>query len=314
MSKAGSSKPEGEPTALTKRPRTEVMLKTTRVSGLYVQIYDHHRPWSLATHRWHLVDSQCFNVTINEQHLMGFNIVSFGSESAREHFTIIPYGPDGLKCTDRDGCGGAVQRGQALRWKCNCLLHFECGPVCADVMVVFIESKERIDGMLHVEKIVRTMFHVVGDDDITEPCWLQGSIEQNQRDISKHHAAEASKEIVQLKLEYQNMKQLMQAQTDRTQQQLQVYKESMEAITKIATCSICIQLMPEKKPGMLAECGHYICAGCHEDYYHGIGPYEAAQCSVCHVAVGPKQNWQKFFCMTGVVEAIKKTITVEEVD
>ena len=312
MSKAGSSKPEGEPMALTKRPRTEVMIKFTRASGLYVQIYDHHRPWSLATHRWHLVDSQCFNVTISEQHMMGFNIVSFGSESAREHFTIIPYGPDGLRCTDRDGCGGAVQRGQALRWKCNCLLHFECGPVRADVMVVFIESKEPLDGVMQIEKIVRAMFHVVGDDDITEPCWLQGSIEQNQRDISKHHAAEASKEIVQLKLEYQNMKQLMQAENDRTQQQLQVYKKSIEAITEIAKCSICKDLMSDKKPGMVAPCGHFVCAGCHVDYFHALGN-NSARCDTCFTTT-PKGVWQKFFCMTGVVEAIKKTITVEEVD
>jgi hypothetical protein len=55
------------------------------------------------------------------------------------HFNVLPYGPKGMTCTDRDGCGGVVQRGQCLSWKYESLLHVECDTVCADVMVVNID-------------------------------------------------------------------------------------------------------------------------------------------------------------------------------
>ena len=307
--------------AVTKRPRTDDLCKATIASGHVVQMYDHNKPWSLATHAWQVVGPRIFNVKISEEHMVGLNI----SVSGSEHYEVTPYSPTGIKCTDRDGCGGPVRLGDTLQWKCNHLLHFESGPVCADVMVVFLDIKQPQDGTMHIEKLVRLMFQVDGDFDTTEPCWMPGSIEQNQRDCWKHHANEFSKQTLQLKLEYQSMKQLMQteknamqqqmqAEIDRTQKQLQLYKNAVEEITKIATCPVCLELMPEKKPGRLAECGHFVCTGCHEDYYHGIGIYEAPTCSTCQLPAGNKDSWKKFFCMTGVVAAIKKTVPVEELD
>ena len=306
---------------ITKRPRTDDLCKATNARGHFVQIFDHKKPWSLASHPWQLVGPKVFHVKISEEHMTGLNIcVSDG-----EHYEVTPYAPAGTTCTDRDGCGGPVRLGDTLQWKCNHLLHLESGPVSADVMVVFLDIERPVDGMLYIERIVRGMFHVDGDFDTTEPCWKVGSVEQNQRDYWRHNADAYSKQTLQLKLEYQSMKQLMQtemsamqqqmqAEIDRTQQQLQVYKDAIEAITLVAKCPICRGLMSDKKPGMVASCGHFACAGCHEDYYHAIGVYEDPVCSVCQRLVGRKENWQKFFAMTGVVTAIKQTITVEHVD
>ena len=92
---------------------------------------------------------------------------------------------------------------------------------------------------------------------------------------------------------------------DTLQQKLQVYKDAMQAIEKIATCGVCKDLMPETGACMMAPCGHYICTECFNNYFHGLGP-SRPYCSTCS-AYAPKDHWQSFFCMTGIAEAVKKT-------
>lgn len=309
---------------LTKRPRTDSLCKQTTSSGFFVQVYLHNKPWRSSTNPWQFIGQQHFNVKISEN--MGFNIVPPRGTAAADTVTIFPYGPKETKCTSREGCGGIVRIGEALQWKCNQLLHYECDRTAADIMIVCIDIQhiEQTDNANRdLEQAVRAMFFVGGDDDITEPCWKLGSMEKNELVMWKSYSEENSKQTLQQKLDFQNEKQQMQAAHNAVQQQmqaakdamqekLQLYQNAIEAITKIATCPICMELMPEKKPGMLAECGHFICAGCHEDYYHGIGIYEAPTCSTCQLPVGPKDNWKKFYCMTGVVAALKQTVTFHD--
>ena len=110
---------------------------------------------------------------------MGLNV----SVSDWHGYEVTPYGPADIICKDRYGCGGPVQPGNTLQWCCNHSLHYKCGTVTADVMVVYVHDKQAQDGTMHIENIVRTMFQMEGDLDTTEPCWMPGSIEQNQRDL-----------------------------------------------------------------------------------------------------------------------------------
>ena len=288
--------------------------------GLFVQVYQKGKPWSLQLNPWQYIHTPCFNLQLSQEHNMGINICSAYDADDPELVTLLPYGRLPVKCTGRDGCGSVLQRGQALQWKANCLLHFQCGTVSADVMLVRIDLQHvDPDGALDVESIVRAMFLVDGPDNTTEPCWLPASILENHRDSWKHRADEFSKQITQLHVDKQQLHEanlqtiqevtnkldVVKEFTCRLTDKLQVYKDAMLAIEKIATCGVCMELMPEKEACMMAPCGHYICAECFNNYFHGLGA-DRPYCSTCS-AYAPKDHWQSFFCMTGIAEAVKKT-------
>ena len=220
-----------------------------------------------------------------------------------------------------------MRLGDTLQWKCNELLHYESGAVSVYVMLVFIDIKYPLDGIVNVQKIVCDMFQVDADPDIEEPCWMLGSIEHNQRVYYKHEAEALARTTVQLRLQAQNMQLQMQADKDalqaemqalkssceqhleRSRIQLQRYNKAIEAITLVATCGVCNDVVPEKGACMMAPCGHYICAGCFKDYFHAIGN-SRPQCSECN-AYAHKDSWQSFFCMTGIAAAVN---SVKDID
>ena len=306
---------EGDDLAVAKRPRTDDLDTVTKNCGHFVQVHDRNKPWSLATHPWQYVaPGKTFNVKISEQH--GLNIIV----AYKEEYEALPYGPAGMKCTDRDGCGGTVRLGDTLQWKNNCLLHYECGDVSVDVMVVLVFNINAQDNIIRVQNTVCDMFQVDADPDIEESCWMLGSIEHNQRVYYKHEAEALSKQILHITQEYKNMKLQMQANEDALkadmqaandalqadkiamQQQLQRHKQTLENLAKIATCSVCMELMPEKMNCMMAPCGHYQCAACFKDYFHGLGA-SRPQCPVCN-GYSPKTEWVTFFCMSDIAAAI----------
>jgi hypothetical protein len=325
MSKPASLKGAEEPRyAVVKRPRTEDAFLIRASKALFVQVYDHKKAWSLAKYPWLLVEGPFFTLSLSDEHGMGLNIVRMDSG---EHFTVIPYGPEGMQCTDREGCGGVVQRGQKLKWKLNSLLQYECDPVRADIMVVEINLSDAANGCLDIENMVRTKFHVAGDFDTTEPCWLSGSITENHCTSWKHHAQEHKKEALQLyamsnvlQQQIESQRQDMQqergealnalllkhaAEMKAVQDELQLHKTAIEAIKKATTCSYCLKMVPDRGPCMLAECGHFICGGCHNDYFSALG-YDEPKCSECRQVV-PQNTWQTFYGMTAIVAAVKKT-------
>jgi hypothetical protein len=284
---------------LGKRAHTGRLCKRGTESGYYVQIFEHQKPWSLQTHPWRLVEGPYFNVVLNELHGIGINIVPPACVQSNGHINLLPYGPDGMKIMNRDGCGGTVQRGQALQWKCGSLLHCEykskIGLVSADVMIIHVHS---IDDCPVIENFVRALFRVTGDDDITEPSWKLGSMEQNECTYWKNHAAELSKQNEKLQLDTQAM-----------QKQLEMYKDMHETIQKIATCSVCYEPAPVDDPCMLAACGHFTCKGCYIDYYKAIGT-SIPRCTTCQ-QVAHKDTWQVMWCMNSVVAALEKAVPVE---
>jgi hypothetical protein len=144
---------------------------------------------------------------------MGLNL----SVSGGAHYEVTPYGPVGMKCTDRDGCGGPVRLDDTLQWKCNEVLHYQSGAVSVYVMLVFIDIKYPVDGIVNVQDIVCDMFQVDADPDIEESCWMLGSIEHNQRVYYKHEAEALSKQILHVTQEYKNMKLQMQAHENALQ-------------------------------------------------------------------------------------------------
>jgi len=302
--------------ALTKKPRTQDFCTEIKASGHFVQLYDHKKPWSLMQWPWHHIDSHCFKITLSEERVMGMNIVTTSSEDTRDRFHVFLYGSDPIHCTDRDGCGGIVQNGHILHWKCNCLLHIQCGPVCADVMVVHVDVKHAVDGFLHVENVVREMYHVEGDYDTNKPCWLPGSIADNYSTSWRQQAHEYSQDFMKLKLGYhklqqqivaqkQDMEQQHAAEMGTVQQELQRHKNAIEAIKQVVKCAFCLKMVPESFPCKMAACGHFLCAGCHEDYYAALGKSNSI-CLECRRNPGAKEDWQTVYCMTAVVAAINK--------
>ncbi len=144
------------------------------------------------------------------------------------------------------------------------------------------------------------------------------SILENHRDSWKHRADEFSKQITQLHLDKQNMKQLyikesnsMHDEMNKERDRMQVYKDAMQAIEKIATCSLCKDLMSDKKACMLSHCGHYICESCHTDLYQTIGPYEDAVCPEYRSVCAKTDNWTELFYMSDLVQLVKKTKQAE---
>lgn len=293
---------------LSKRPCVEdrlVPFQKGDISGLYVQTFEKFKPWNLGSRPWMHVDSHCFDVPLNEEHVIGVNIVP----SNDEYFTALPYGPKGMKCVNREGCGGIVQRGQQLRWKCGSLLRVEFGAVSVDVMVVRLDVKQDDPGCLHIESMVRDMFHVdCRSYATTEPCWLVGSVQENERDRWKYIAEDHERQLVELKAEAHKMQ--LQRQTD--QRDLKTYFHMHTTISLIATCSVCKNLHSEEDPCFLAPCGHFLCEECHKDFFKAIGN-SIPRCSECGRQVPPKERWLAFWVLTGVVAALKKAITIEDV-
>jgi hypothetical protein len=87
--------------------------------------------------------------------------------------------------------------------------------------------------------------------------------------------------------------------------QLQLYKDMAESVKQAVTCPVCLQVVSDKVPCLLAPCGHFLCAGCHADYYHAIGIYDSPKCGTCQARTG-EDEWQKFYVATGVAAALSK--------
>jgi hypothetical protein len=227
-----------------------------------------------------------------------------------------------MRCTGRDGCGGIVKNGHALQWKCGSLLHYECGPIAADVMVVCIDSKQAVDAGMDVEQCVRAMFFVGGDDVISEPCWKVGSMEGNELDMWKSYSAETSKQALQQKLDFQNfqLQQKLEAQSFKEKTEAQVgtmqeavekmketmcvYKKAIDQIKDCVKCSVCQDLLSDTKASHMAPCGHLYCDFCFNGYFGTLG-HAPPTCSECR-AEAPEDSYKNFCGFTGIVAALKK--------
>jgi len=284
--------------ATGKRARTEDGVPACKQSNdktPHVQIFLDNKIWSLPKYPWQRIDGRCYNVTLSEKDLVGVTIVP----DSPTHFNVLPYGPKGMLCTDRDGCGGVVQRGQCLSWKYESLLHVECDTVCADVMVVNIDMQQVVDG--NIEKVVCRLFHVKPDPDITQPCWTLGTTEANQRDSWENIAAKCNKMITEMQLQ----RRLIEVDQTYMLSQLQLHRDMSDSVKQAVTCPVCLQVVSDKVPSLLAPCGHFMCADCHKDYYHAIGIYDSPKCGTCQARTG-EDEWQKFYVATGVAAALSK--------
>ena len=316
---------------VAKRQCTQAVFKECNASGCFVQVFVHGMAFSNRTHPWQFIDAEHFNVRISRELKMGMNVVPSRGKDAVKHVTVFPYGPAEMKCTSREGCGGIVENGQALQWACNELLHYECGPVSADVMIMYIDVKQHTDFLL-VENIVRAMFHVevTSDPDAPEPkkpCWLRGSIVENHRDSWKHHADANAQKFFKLNAMHTEMTLSLQVQMAALEQQLQAekadwvsqlqverasvqaerqtYHDALAEIKKIASCSVCHDVVPEVGACMLAPCGHYTCVPCFNDYFETIGG-DPQLCCVCKKPAD-EETWRPLWAMTGIGAVIKKT-------
>ena len=311
-SMSGGMAKKGDESMMTvaKKARTEQLCKNSIESSYHVQTYDHHKPWSLRTDGWRVVQLPYCNVVLSESHCIGITVVPPAPMQAASHVNLIPYGPDGMKFTDRDGCGGPLPRGQALTWKCGSLLHCEYHTkdfaLSVDVMIVHVDCQLQYEEI--VEDLVRVRFFVGGDDDITQPSWKLGSMEQNERTYYKLLCENNEKQILQLQ------------EANRTQQrQLQGYSAMYESIKEAVICAICRKPAPTVKPCMLAPCGHHTCEDCFEDYFQSLGVIEnEPKCFTCRKPV-PRIEWSLMWVMTGIVAALNKVDSmqggrVEEVD
>ena len=314
MSKGGKGDTE-----LVKRPFTEAgksdmqlakrAATTKTASGFFAQFYDSH---AKEMNPWQHIDKQSFNLKLSQEHKVGINISTPAYGTATEHVTIVPYGPTEIKCTSRDGCGGMMDKGQALDWACNALLRVECvlSPVVtfrADVMIVCINIEDGID----IEQAVRDIFNVVGDTD--QPCWLLASIEDNWRHTWMQATGECTAAYKLLKHNAKETQEKLQAELNDTKEQLEKHAAVIDAIEELAKCSMCKTLVSSKAPCQLARCGHWVCAKCLHDYFHGLASFTKPFCVVCKDEV-PRLTWQPFYALTGVSEAIQKLKPQEEVE
>jgi hypothetical protein len=328
MSKAagGNGACAGSTLTVAKRQCTQSIAKQTAASGYHVQVFVNGKPWNSAKDTWQFIDGQYYNVKISEEQHAGLNILPSRSADSMANLTIFPYGQHEMKCTGRDGCGGIVKNGHALQWKCGSLLHYECGPIAADVMVVCIDSKQAVDAGMDVEQCVRGMFFVGGDDVISEPCWKVGSMEGNELDMWKSYSAETSKQALQQKLDFQNfqLQQKLEAQNFKEKTEAQVgtmqesvakmketmgmYKKALVQINDCVKCVVCHDLLSENKACNMAPCGHLFCDFCLHGYFSTLG-HAPPVCSECR-AEAPEDSYKNFCGFTGIVAALKKLPTL----
>jgi hypothetical protein len=111
------------------------------------------------------------------------------------------------------------------------------------------------------------------------------------------------------------MEQQHAAEMGTVQGELQRHKNAIEAIKQVVKCAFCLKMVPESFPCKMAACGHFLCTGCHEDYYTSLGQ-STSICLECRRTPGAKTNWQTVYCMTAVVAAINniKRQEVEQID
>jgi hypothetical protein len=317
----------GSSLTVAKRQCTQSLAKQTAASGYHVQVFlNGKKDWNSSKDTWQFIDGQYYNVKISEEQHAGLNILPSRSADSMANLTIFPYGQHEMKCTGRDGCGGIVKNGHALQWKCGSLLHYECGPIAADVMVVCIDSKQAVDAGMDVEQCVRAMFFVGGDDVISEPCWKVGSMEGNELDMWKSYSNETSKQALQQKLDFQNVqlqqklelknfKEQTEAQVANMQESMGkmheangVYKKAIDQITDCVKCTVCHDLLSDTKASHMAPCGHLYCDFCFNGYFSTLGHSDPA-CSECRQAA-PENSYKDFRGFTGVVAALRQADTL----
>jgi hypothetical protein len=87
----------------------------TEVYGYAAQVFEDDKAWSHVKFPWHFIHGHAFNLKLSEQYKTGLNIMFPRSVDTIEHVNVIPYcGVGTMMCTDRDGCVGTVQPGDAL--------------------------------------------------------------------------------------------------------------------------------------------------------------------------------------------------------
>jgi len=281
---------------------------TKTVSGFFTQYYDSNAR-EMST--WQYINRQSFKLQLNKEHNLGINICT-PADGTTAHVTILPYGPEQIKCTSRDGCGGLMDRGQALDWACNALLHVECvvSPSFtfrADVIFVHLNGQ---DVPVNIEQAVRDIFHVDGNMHV--PCWLSASITDNYLHSWKEAAEKSSAAYELLERKAKETQEKLQLELTEAEKQLKKYADVIDEIEKLTKCSHCHTLVSKKAPCQLGRCGHWVCTKCVHDYFHALGhgkPY----CAICKDEV-PRLTWRPFYALTGVSAQIQKVKPQEEAE
>ena len=89
---------------VAKKARTDEVAAVYRKQyegGLFVQVYQKGKPWSLQLNPWQYIHSPCFNLQLSQEHNAGINICSSCDDP--EIVSLLPYGHFPVKCTGRDG-------------------------------------------------------------------------------------------------------------------------------------------------------------------------------------------------------------------
>jgi hypothetical protein len=281
---------------------------TKTASAFFAQYYDSN---AREMNPWQYIDRQSYRMELSKENKIGINI-STHARGTTEHVTIVPYGPKEIKCTTRDGCGGFMEKGQALDWACNALLRVECvvSPFVTfrtDVIIVHINSQ---DGPVNIEQAVRDIFNVDGDKHL--PCWLPASIADNYRDSWKEAAERVTTAHELLERNATETQEKLQSELTNAKELLQKYDAVIDEIEKLAQCSHCKMLVSSKAPCQVARCGHWVCTKCLYDYFHGLG-HDTPFCGMCNDKV-PRLTWQSFYALTCVSAQLKKVRPQEEVE
>jgi hypothetical protein len=303
----------------TDLPVTKRAAATKTASAFFAQYYDSH---AKEMNPWQYIDRQSYRMELSKEHQIGINI-STHAHGATEHVTIVPYGPKEIKCTTRDGCGGFMEKGQALDWACNALLRVECvlSPFLTFRAVVIIVHLNSQDGPINIEQAVRDIFNVDGDMHV--PCWLPASIADNYRQSWKEAAERVTASYELLERKAKETQELLEQKAKETQEKLQSeltdakeqlkkYDAVIDEIQELAKCSHCKTLVSKKAPCQLGRCGHWVCTKCLYDYFHGLGN-STPFCGMCKDEV-PRLTWQPFYALTGVSAQIQKVRPQEEAE
>jgi hypothetical protein len=271
---------------------------------------------------------------------VGINIFPFiDRNKSPTLFRMVPFGNAKPYIRDNNGCGVVdLPVGSSIQWQFDRMVEYTYDDVHVSFIVVKVpgspppnfwnaslEAKPEKQSSDDVEEIVRAKFHIPPTAEWQGPCWLHGSIIENERDMWKKtaHAADVVyKKLFQyyvaMEQEYTRMNKdedelierhnalfdenkLLKEELARRETDAQFTEKALQQIRDAMVCTTCLDVLDDKGPVAIATCGHFL----HTQCLRAQKATRNLHCPQCN----SQMTWRIFSGFTSIVAALKELKT-----
>jgi hypothetical protein len=176
-----------------------------------------------------------------------------------------------------------------------------------------------------VEKLVRAKFHMSPTTKMHEPCWVERSIVENERDMWKktahaanvvytnlyHYYVALEKEYTRINKDEDELierhnalfdeNKLLKQELARRETDAQFTEKALQQIRDARICSTCLDVIDDEGSVVMATCGHFLHTHCHTAQQATMKDI----CSQCKT----KRSWHNFTGFTSIIAALKELKT-----